>query len=55
MNMKKLLVLSFVAGMLVLASCGTGKGNAEATDSTKVVEQPVAVDSAAVADSAVVK
>jgi hypothetical protein len=51
--MKKLLVLSFVAGMLALASCGTGKGNAEATDSTTVVEQPVAVDTAAADTTAV--
>ena len=40
--MKKVLVLSFVAGMLVLASCGTGTRKAATNDS--VVEQKVAVD-----------
>ena len=52
--MKKLLVLSFVAGMLVLASCGTGTKKAGTKDS--VVEQKVAVDTTAHAvDTAKVK
>ena len=43
--MKKLLVLSFVAGLIVLASCGSGNKPAATTDTTKVkvVEKP-AVD-----------
>jgi hypothetical protein len=42
-TMKKLLVLSFVAGLLVLASCGGGNQTAPAADTTKnVVEKPAA-------------
>jgi len=36
--MKKLLVLSFVAGLLVLASCGGGTKPASTADTTKVKE-----------------
>jgi hypothetical protein len=44
--MKKLLVLSFVAGLFVLASCGSGNKPAATTDTTKVkvVEKTVVVD-----------
>ena len=44
--MKKLLVLSFVAGLIVLASCGSGNKPAATTDTTKVkvVEKTVVVD-----------
>ena len=34
--MKKLLVLSFVAGLIVLASCGGGNKPAPVADTTKV-------------------
>ena len=42
--MKKLLVLSLVAGTIVLASCGGGNKPAPAADTTKakVVEKPAA-------------
>ena len=45
--MKKLLVLSFVAGLFVLASCGGGNKTTTTTADTtkvKVVEKTVVVD-----------
>jgi len=47
--MKKLLVLSFVAGLIVLASCGSGNKPAATTDTTKVkvVEKPDTTQKAA--------
>lgn len=44
--MKKLFVLSFVAGMLVLASCGSGT-TSKAVKTDSVVEKKVAVDTTA--------